>query len=453
MQHFYHASQYQTATPPPSYWHDMTPPPPDSGSLHELQHCDVAIVGAGLTGLSAALHLARDHGIRVVVVDAGALGWGASGRNAGFNTLPATKLSLAELLTRWGETETRLFLQSQYEGQNLVEAFCTQQQLAIRHGRGSYMVAHAAAAWQGLQEEYALWQRYGPLPCRLLDADSFAEEGHGGPEQHGALHLDNGGGLNPLALVYGLASAAQQHGARLYSHSPVCRLSHGGGHHILHTPDGRIHARHLLFATNAYPARVQPATLNRRQLPAISNIIVTAPLDEQQWSSHGYHTLSPAFDSRHLLHYYRRLPDGRLLFGARGDLSGSPQHGLRQQQALQAAMARKFPAFADCPVDYYWRGLVSVTRSMVPAMGETRPGSRQWYAFGCHGNGINTMPWMGRALARRIAGVRPTATEACAVYQTLPPRLPPGDWLQKLGLQLAYQRYAWLDEQQASQAP
>jgi len=76
VQHFYHASQYQTATPPPSYWHDMTPPPPDSGSLHELQHCDVAIVGAGLTGLSAALHLARDHGIRVVVVDARGPGLG-----------------------------------------------------------------------------------------------------------------------------------------------------------------------------------------------------------------------------------------------------------------------------------------------------------------------------------------------------------------------------------------
>ncbi|WP_160795512.1 NAD(P)/FAD-dependent oxidoreductase [Craterilacuibacter sinensis] len=445
MRHFYHQNMYRFDTAAQTYWHHITPGP-DLPSLVGEHAADVAIVGAGFTGLSAALHLARDHGIQACVVDAGDLAWGASGRNAGFNTLPATKLGLDQLFDRWGTQAASDFLAAQHEGQLLVDEFCDSEGLQIRHGRGSYMVAHAPSAWRDLQEEFAVWRRYSRLPCRLLTADAFADEGHGGSEQFGALHIESGGGINPLAFAYGLARAALRHGAEIYTHSAVTALHKERSGHVLQTAQGRLRARHVVFATNAYPAQAQPAALDRRLLPAISNILVTAPLSDECWASEAYQTLSPAFDTRHLLNYYRRLPDNRLLFGARGDLTGSEQDGERMRQALRRALARKFPAFSDAPVEHYWRGLVSVTRSMVPAMGETEQGSGLWYAFGCFGNGVNTMPWMGRTLARQIAGSLPTPTEACPVFQGLPPKLPSGNWLQKLGLRLAYSRYALLDQ-------
>lgn len=444
-QHFYDQVMYQFAASPATYWHRNTPRV-DLPTLATACEADVAIIGGGFTGLSAALHLVRDHGVSVVLLEAGELSWGASSRNAGFNTLAATKLGIADIHARWGKAAGSDFFASQLEGQQMANALAESEQFEIEGcGDGTFMVAHSPKAWTSLKAEAREWQSLTPIPVRVLDADEFAAVGHGGAEQFGALHFQSGGGINPLAYATGLAKAALRHGARLFSHSPVLRWDKQDAMHRLHTPHGSVLTRTVIVATNAYPLPEQPSALHRRLLPAISNILVTVPLSDAQWAEYGFQSLNPMFDARHLLNYYRRLPDNRFLFGARGDLTGSADQAADMQRALQFALVRKFPHWGNVPIEYFWRGLVSVTRKMVPSIGVLPGDNSVWYGFGCYGNGVNTMPWIGRTLARHIAGVPLSRLERCPVYQGLPDRLPPGHWLQKLGLRLAYAKYAGLD--------
>lgn len=441
----YDEAMYRFKEAPATYWHAQTGGEacaPLTGALD----VEVAIIGGGFTGLSAALHLARDHGISAVVLEAGDLAWGASSRNAGFNTLAATKLGIRDIYARWGSAAALEFFSAQHEGQALVYELAQLEGFDVEAcGDGTYMVAHTHKAWANLQEEIKDWKNLTQIPCRLLDREEFALHGHAGTEQFGALHWQSGGGINPLAFSGGLARAAKKHGAQIYTHSQVQAWEKTAHGHLLQTASGRIHAHQVIVATNAYPLPNQPGQLQRRVLPAISNILVTKPLSEAQWAEHAYSTFNPIFDARHLLHYYRRLPDNRLLFGARGDLSGTDADAALMQQQLHLAMARKFPAWAAVETDYFWRGLVAVTRKMVPSLGQLQHDPSVWYGLGCFGNGVNTMPWMGRTLARRIARAPLSRTEQCAVFDGLPDRMPPGHWLQKLALKLAYVKYAGLD--------
>ncbi|WP_374356815.1 NAD(P)/FAD-dependent oxidoreductase [Chitinimonas sp.] len=445
MPHLYDAAMYRFDQPAPSYWRSLSAAP-GFAPLAGGQSVDVAIIGGGFTGLSAALHLARDHAIEPLLLDAGDIGWGASSRNAGFNTLAATKLGLADMQQRWGEAATADFFASQLEGIELAEALAAEEgfDLALC-GPGSFIVAHCERAYRDLQAETHLWRQAAGLPVRMLSREEFAAIGHGGREQFGAMQIEAGGGINPLAYTMGLASAATRHGARLHGHSAVLCWERRDGLHLLHTASGTVRARRVIVATNGYPLPHAPAPLRHRLLPVISNIVVTAPLSDAQWAAEHYRTLAPACDARHLLHYYRRLPDGRLLFGARGDLSGSEADGVRMQAALQAAITRKFPAWEGVAIDYFWRGMVSVTRKLAPSFGVLPDDPTVFYGFGCYGNGVNTMPWIGRSLARQLAGVELSRTERCPVYAGLPARLPPLRCLQKLGLRAAYVRYARLD--------
>lgn len=444
-QPFYHADQYRPQLTAPSYWHATTARPtlaPGSGE-HTV---DVAIIGGGYCGLSAALHLARDHGASVAVLEAGDIGWGASGRNAGFNTLPATKHDYAGLLRQLGPAGAAGFMAAQNEAMQLVATLAAEEGIATQAcGDGSYVVAHSPAAWDALQAEYHAWRQHTPVACRLLPRQVFAGMGHDGPAQHGALHILQGGGLNPLALVCGLGQAAQRHGAVLLPQQPVSRWQRHATGHTLYAPGSVVHARQLLLATNGYLPGVLPPQLRHRTLPVISNIIVTRPLSAAEWGAYGYHSHTPMFDTRHLLSYWRRLPDGRLLFGARGDLSGSDASGQRQRAALQAQLAARFPAWAGVDIDYFWRGLIAVNRGLLPQYGALPGDGSVWHAAGCFGSGVSTMPWLGRALARAMAGQPPTATEAACAMHGLAPRLPPATALQKLGLQFAYTAYAWRD--------
>lgn len=441
----YDEAMYRFKQAPATYWHAHT------GAevckpLTGAPDVEVAIIGGGFMGLSAALHLARDHGISAVMLEAGDLAWGASGRNAGFNTLAATKLGIRDIYARWGSVAAADFFAAQHEGQSLVYELAQAEGFDVGAcGDGTYMVAHSEQAWRGLQSEIGEWRNLTQIPCRLLERDEFMQHGHAGSEQFGALHWQSGGGINPLAFSSGLARAAKKHGAQIYTQSEVLGWEKTARGHLLQTAAGRISARQVVLATNAYPLQNQPQPLQRCVLAAISNILVTQPLSEAQWAEHAYRTLSPIFDARHLLSYYRRLPDNRLLFGARGDVSGTDADAVLMQRQLRQAMVRKFPAWAAVETDYFWRGLVSVTRKMAPSMGQLPHAPSVWYGLGCFGNGVNTMPWMGRTLARRIARVPLSSTEKCAVFDGLPARMPPGHWLQKLALKLAYAKYAGLD--------
>jgi glycine/D-amino acid oxidase-like deaminating enzyme len=443
----YHPSLYDRQTFHSSYW-AATAAASSHAPLAGDAQVEVAIIGGGYAGLSSALHLARDHGIQALVLEAGAIGWGASGRNAGFNTLPASKLAAKEVFQRWPEADARAFFAAQREGQALVYQLAAEENFDLQAcGRGIFQVAHSAGAHAELAEEGRYLARAG-ISCQLLDREEFAAVGHGGPDQFGALHMLEGGGINPLQLTHGLAAAAARHGARICAHSPMRHWRKHAGWHELVTPGGTVRARQVVLASNAYRDGDEPAALRNRVLPAISNILVTRPLSEAQWQAIGLHSLAPMSDTRMLVSYYRRLADGRLLFGARSDTWGDPRHDGRMRAALERLIRQKFPDCGALDSEFFWRGLVSVTRKLVPTWGRVADDPSVLFNLGCFGSGVNTAAWLGRAMARSIAGQAPTATENSAVFRQLPPPLPGSPWLQRKGLQLAYLHYALQDRLQ-----
>jgi glycine/D-amino acid oxidase-like deaminating enzyme len=168
-------------------------------------------------------------------------------------------------------------------------------------------------------------------------------------------------------------------------------------------------------------------------------------LSDAQWQAIGIRDLTPMVDTRKLVTYYRRLPDHRLLLGARSDTWGSARNDAEMQATLLHLVKKKFPDAGAIPVDFFWRGLVTVSRKMTPAWGRSPDDHTISFNLGCFGSGVNTMPWMGRTIARSIAGIPLTPREACAVYRSLPPRLPASPLLQRTGLKLAYLLYALKD--------
>jgi glycine/D-amino acid oxidase-like deaminating enzyme len=423
MGQLYHPEIYDVTRPVPSYWEATAPPPGFTAeALAGEEACEVAVIGGGFTGLSTALHLARDHGIEVRLLEAGHLGWGASGRNGGFCCMPAAKMSLTRMIKIFGLAETKRFFAAQIEGCDLVRSLGEDEAIDFElAGDGNLEVAHDPRAFDGLKTYGESLSRLFGIETEVMSSKAFQERGHGSREQFGALWTAPGFALNPLSFARGLAEAALRHGARLHPHSAVLaweKAPRGG--HLLTTEGGRLTAKKVVFATNGFcPEGLNPA-FDRRLLPALSNIITTRPLSDDELSAQGWQadtpmTFTPVCNTRTLLFYYRLLPDRSFLFGARGDTTGSPEDGQRMKAWMTRRLGEVFPAWQDVPISHFWRGLVGVTRKLTPSMGRLEDDESVWYGYGYHANGVNTAPWVGKELAAMIAGKKDPKTAIPAV--------------------------------------
>ena len=165
------------------------------------------------------------------------------------------------------------------------------------------------------------------IATKVLSREEFTEVGHGGTEQFGAIHVDGGGAIHPLAYVGGFAAAAERRGARLFAQSPVLAWQRDGARHSLATPGGIVTAKRVVIATNGWTPDGLHKAIDARVWPALSNIVVTRPLRETELAAVPFRTQTPVSNTRKLLFYYRLLSDNRFLFGARGDTSGTPARG------------------------------------------------------------------------------------------------------------------------------
>jgi glycine/D-amino acid oxidase-like deaminating enzyme len=250
-----------------------------------------------------------------------------------------------------------------------------------------------------------------------------------------------GFGLNPYKYVTGLARAASHRGARIFAESPVTGWSRDGYRHRLVTPKGSVRADKVLIATNGYtPENLHP-DFGGRLLPALSSIVVTRPLTEAERQAAGFTSTTPVYDLLNLLHYFRLLPDGRMLFGGRGGLSAEPSALARQSARIEAAFRYYYPAWRDVEINHRWSGFVCLAADLLPHVGswEEQPGV--YYAVAYHGNGVAMASWAGRAIATVISGgVDRMGDLRPMLMRGLPPRFPFAA-LRPLYLRGAYLKY------------
>ncbi len=356
---------------------------------------DVAVVGGGYTGLSAARTLGR-LGATVVVLEARTIGWGASGRNGGF-VLPGFKAGVADLVRRVGSARARQLFGWSLEAVRLLEGVVAEEAIACDYARcGAISLAGRPSHLRELEAEHRLFGQLLGHATTLLDRSALAGE-IGSIRYHGGLLDPTAGSLQPARYCAGLAEAAERAGARLVEHAAVVRLRGGPGAFELVTDRGVLRAREVLVATNGHTG-APFHRLRRRVIPIGSHIVATAPLDPALAAR-----LVPRrrvlSDTWHLLHYFRLSPDGRMVFGGRA--SFTPIGPARSAGILARAMREVFPELAAVPVDFAWSGTLGFTLDRMPHAGRL---DGVHYAMGYCGHGVAFSTWLGARMAEALAG-------------------------------------------------
>lgn len=418
-----------------SYWEWAVPGGRDDPQVQGIVQADVAIIGAGYTGLSAALHLARDFGCAPVVLEAQEVGWGASGRNGGFNCMGGGKLSDRAYVARFGVEDLERFGRAQVAAVDLVGALTDGVQVDRQPG-GEWVIAHRDRDFEGFAAQAQWARRVQGLKCEILPAGALAGRGLRVSGGRGAMLNPAGFPLNPRRYVLALAEKASAAGARIHARSPVHAIERRGGRFRLHTPQGEVLADRIILAANGYNAEDVPGWMAGRYLPVISHIMVTDPCPQGDWQG-----TQMAYDSRNMLHYWRRLPDGRMLFGMRGAANDGPAARGAMKAAVRAHFDAMFPDYAGVPTAFHWAGLVCMSRGLLPYVGPMEQ-EGAWTALAYHGNGVSMGTWCGRQVAGMAMGRE---------YGGLPDgfrgplRRFPAAPFRRLALPAAFRWYGWQD--------
>jgi glycine/D-amino acid oxidase-like deaminating enzyme len=361
---------------------------------------DVAIVGGGYTGLSAARELAR-RGAHVAVCEARTIGWGASSRNGGM-VLTGLKSSAGKLVKQLGLETTRDLFCLSLDAINYVEQAIRSEGIACDFRRcGHIELAYKPSHVAGLEKEAELLQTQFRHPVRLVDKAGLSEE-IGSPLYHGGLVDEASAGVNPAQYVIGLAQAAERAGAGLFERVRVTEIAKStDGHFTLATSQGTLRADHVLIATNGYTDRLT-AWLQRRIIPIGSYIIATEPLPAEVAAR-----LSPKrrmmFDTKHFLYYFRLSADNRLIFGGRAGFMPETPNTVRESAAiLRRGMLEVYPELGEVSIAYAWGGTLGFTFDLLPHAGQTPEGLH--YALGCGGHGVAMLSYLGACVARQISG-------------------------------------------------
>jgi glycine/D-amino acid oxidase-like deaminating enzyme len=434
----YGASTYAPAEVD-SLWRATARPGPPAPALAADVEAEVAIIGGGYTGLSAALHLARDHGISAVVLEASAIGWGASGRNGGFCVPGGDKLGIETLAARHGRDDATRFIDLTLSAVERVAGLLHDEAIdAEPQGGGELTLAHSPKALAGLIAERDAIAALHGHQREVLSPAALAEQGLAAPGFCGGVREPVGFGLHPLNYVRGLAAAAMRRGARVFAHSRVTGWTRQGARHRLATTDGSVRAGRVIVATGGYlPEALHPA-LAGRVLPVLSNIIATRPLTAAEQAAQGWTATQAVCDARALLHYFRLLPDGRFLFGGRGGLGDDAAAAAGFRARLEGEFRRTFPAWAHVEISHFWRGLVDLSADLVPHCAPLAEDPSVLVGWAYHGSGVSMASETGAQLAALAAG---RSTPALPGFMRRPPPRFPLAGLRKLYLASAIAGY------------
>jgi len=426
-------------------WADQLPPaaarPPLAGDLE----ADVVVVGGGLTGLWTAYYLAPHR--RVVVLEARSVGFGASGRNGGwcsalFPASPATLAALPGSSPELARAQHAAMRATVGEVGDVAAA----EGIDCGYVRGgTVVVARSRAQLARARREVAEAHAWGRDEVRLLDADA-ARARLGAADVRGATYTPDCAAVQPLALVRGLAEACERRGVTILEGSPATRLAPGR----VDTPHGRIRARHVVRATEAWTATL-PGSV-RSVVPVYSLVVATAPLPPATWERIGLAHRETFSDHRHLVVYGQRTADDRLVFGGRG----APYHvGSRIAPAfdreptvfdrLRATLVDLFPVLADVEITHRWGGPLGIPRDWCPSVGLDADTGLAW-AGGYVGDGVSTTNLAGRTLRDLVLG-RPGDLTRLPWVGHRSPRWEP-EPLRWLGVNAALRAVTWADAEE-----
>jgi glycine/D-amino acid oxidase-like deaminating enzyme len=385
-----------------NYWLGTVTAPPAQSARGLPDSVDVAVVGAGFCGLSAARALAK-RGVNVAVLEAETFGWGASSRNGGM-VLTGMKLPVPALIKRYGRETVRKMYSASLESIDCVEKIVREERIDCGFSRcGHLEVACKQSHFDGYEESAALIQHEFNHELRIIPKSELRSE-IGSDIYFGGMVDETSAGLNPAQYVAGLALAAQRAGARLHDRMRVTSVesqtNNTARRFHVQTSKGSITAREVILATGAYTTEATPA-LQKKIIPIGSYIIATEILPDDLARE-----LSPCnrmiYDSKHFLYYYRLTPGNRMLFGGRAAFFPETENTVRQSaEILRRGMIAVYPQLRDTKVEFVWGGTLDFTLDVMPHGGRL---DGMYFAAGFAGHGVAAATWFGAKLAAQICG-------------------------------------------------
>ena len=377
------------------YWHTTVRMPDDSKLTPLPKKVDVAIVGGGYTGLSAARTLAK-NGVRAAVLEANTIGWGASSRNGGM-VLTGLKLGMQTVMKRYGREIAQRLFQCSLESIDTVEQIVKEENMDCGFARyGHLLAANKPKHYGALQEEVEFMGKEFGHKVSLIPRDQQHSE-IGSDLYHGALLDECSGGLNPAQYVAGLAAAAERAGATLHARARVTRLERRENRFLVETERGSLSSSAILVGTSGYTRSVTPQ-LQKKVIPIGSFIIATEELPEgltRELIPNG----RMIFDYKHYLNYFR-LWDNRLIFGGRAAFFPETSNTIRRSaDILRGEMIQVYPQLKDVRVEYVWGGTLDFAFDMMTHVGEMEG---IYYSLGYAGHGVAMATYLGKTVAEAI---------------------------------------------------
>lgn len=386
----------------PSLWSATAAPLRELPPLKGDTQADVAIIGAGYTGLSAAHHLA-ESGLAPIVLEANRPGWGASGRNGGVITAKF-RVSFPAIAAAHGKPMAKRMYDIAIEAteivSELVEAYGIEAARLTRSGQVKAAHNHETLAYAVKEAEW-LRAELGDATMSVLDAEGVRAETGSSGFVGGVLNAGSGG-IHPLNYLHGLAEGVAARGIPIHAGTPALRLRRERDGVLIETPGGTVRARQAIIATNSY-SDLTPATCDYQStlIPFRSAIIATEPLSPDLAAS-VMPTRRTYTETKRMMRWFRMVDD-RVVFGGRGAFGKTDSPAAFR--ALHKAMLGIFPQLADVPLAYRWSGLVAMTLDSVPHVGPVD--DRVMVALGYNGAGVAMSSLMGRYLAAFARGERP----------------------------------------------
>jgi len=379
------------------YWHTTVQMPDDSKLTPIPEKVDVAIIGGGFTGLSAARTFAQ-QGLKVAVLEAETIGWGASSRNGGM-VLSGLKLPMGTVIRKYGKELAKKLYQYSLDSIDTVENIVKAEKIDCGFARtGHLLAANKPKQYEALKDQVEFMAKEFNHNVKLVAPGDMQAE-IGSNVFHGAIADDNSAGVNPAQFVAGLANAAEKAGALLNARARVRKLeaARSGKRFVVETERGTLSAESVLVATSGYTGNVTKK-LQKKIIPIGSFIIATERLSDKLANE-----LSPKnrmiFDYKHYLNYFR-LWDNRMIFGGRAAFFPENENTIRQSaEILRNEMIHVYPQLKDAKVEYAWGGTLDFAFDMMTHVGEL---DGVYYSLGYAGHGVAMGTHLGKTVAEAM---------------------------------------------------